>query len=96
MGTPLEYLALGGIATMLHFRYTYTRSNREGEVIERDTGPISGHTQKSVKLTIVKRFRLQGTGGSWTSLVNGTHKRSHRCPRTGERSTLTLESIPEP
>lgn len=81
---------------MLHFRYTYTRHNREGEVIADDTGTLKGYTTKSVKLTLVKRFRLQGTGGNWTCLPNGTHKRSHISATTGERSTLTLEPISEP
>ena len=78
---------------MLHFRYTYTRHNREGEVIADDTGTIEGYTTKSVKLTLVKRFRLQGTGGNWTCLPNGTHKRSHISAATGERSTLILEPM---
>ena len=81
---------------MLHFRYTYTRHNREGEVIADDTGTLKGYTTKSVKLTLVKRFRLQGTGGHWTCLPNGTHKRSHISTATGERSSLTLEPISAP
>lgn len=81
---------------MLHFRYTHTHYNREGEVISHDAGPISGHTPKSVRHVLVKRFHLQGTGGSWTCLPNGTHKRSHRCQRTGERSCIILEPIPKP
>lgn len=81
---------------MLHFRYTYTRHNREGEVIADNTGTLKGYTTKSVKLTLVKRFRLQGTGGNWTCLPNGTHKRSHISNTTGERSSLTLEPIPAP
>ena len=81
---------------MLHFRYTYTRHNREGEVIADDTGTLEGYTVKSVKLTLVKRFRLQGTGGNWTCLPNGTHERSHISTATGERSTLLLEPLREP
>lgn len=78
----------------LHFRYTHTCYNREGGVIAHDTGTLEGYTLKSVKLTLVKRFRLQGTGGNWTRLPNGnTHKRSHRSTATGERSTLILEPI---
>lgn len=78
---------------MLHFRYTYTRYNREGEVIADDTGTIEGYTTKSVKLTLVKRFRLQGTGGNWTCLPNGTYKRSHISTTTGERSTIILKPL---
>ncbi|MCY3723298.1 MAG: hypothetical protein OXG97_13835 [Candidatus Poribacteria bacterium] len=77
----------------LHFRYTHTCYNREGGVIAHDTGTLEGYTLKSIKLTLVKRFRLQGTGGNWTCLPNGTHKRSHRNTATGERSTLILEPI---
>lgn len=76
----------------LHFRYTHTHYNREGEVIDQDTGTLEGYTVKSVKLTLVKRFRLQGTGGNWTCLPNGTHERSHTST-TGERSTLILEPM---
>ena len=90
----MEYLALGRITTMLYFRYTYNRHNRNGQLIKDRTGTLSGHTLKSVRLTLVKRFRLQGTGGSWTSSVNGTHKRSHRCQLTGERHCLTLTPMP--
>jgi len=77
----------------LHFRYTHTCYNREGGVIAHDTGTLEGYTVKSVKLTLVKRFRLQGTGGCWTRLPNDTHKRSHRCTRTGEHTTLILEPL---
>ena len=93
MGTPLEYAALGGIDTMLHFQYTYNRFNHDGQLIENDTDTISGHTPKAVKHVLVKRFRLQGTGGTWTSLLNGSHKRSHQCHVTGERHCLTLKPI---
>ena len=81
---------------MLYFRYTYNRHNRNGRLIKDRTGIISGHTLKAVKHVLVKRFRLQGTGGNWTSLVNGTHKRLHQCQLTGERSCIILEPIPEP
>ena len=74
-------------------RYTYTLYDREGEVIAHDTAPIEGHTAKPVKHTLAKRFHLQA-GGSWTCLANGTYKRSYRCPRTGERSSIILEPIP--
>lgn len=76
----------------LHFRYTHTRYNREGTVIADDTGIIEGYTTKSVKLTLVKRFRLQGTGGNWTCLPNGTHKRAH-ISTTGDKIRLILEPI---
>lgn len=76
----------------LHFRYTHTRYNREGTVIAHDTGTIEGYTTKSVKLTLVKRFRLQGTGGNWICLPDGTHKRSH-ISTTGDEIRLTLEPI---
>ena len=96
VGTPLEHLALvRKINRLLHFRYTHTRYDREGEILSHDTGPISGHTAKSVKHTLVKRFHLQA-GGSWTCLPNGTHKRSYRCPHTGERNSISLEPIPKP
>ncbi|MYC75407.1 hypothetical protein F4X10_06515 [Candidatus Poribacteria bacterium] len=82
------------IKHQLYFRYTYNRYNRDGQILKHNTGTLSGHTVKSVRLTLVKRFRLQGTGGTWTALVNGTHKRSHRCQLTGERHCLTLTPMP--
>ena len=60
VATPLEYLTLDRrIKNLLHFRYTYTVYTREGEVLTHDTGPIEGHTAKSVKHFMVKRFHLQ-------------------------------------
>ena len=90
MGTPLEYLALDRITCLRHFRYTHTRYNRENELISHDTGPISGHTDKSVKHALVKRFHLQ-TWDSWTCLPNGTYKRSHNCNQY--RGIITVEPI---
>lgn len=93
MATSLEYLALDRrLKKLLHFRYTYTVYNREGEVLSHETAPIEGYTAKSVKHVLMKRFHLQNWS-PWTCLPNGTYKRSHRYPRTGERSTFHLERI---
>ena len=87
MGTPLEHTALA----IKHFQYTHTRYNREGEVISHDTGPISGYTPKSVKLSLVKRFHLQNWS-NWTCLPNGKYQRTHIwTPEHPYRGTITLE-----
>ena len=78
---------------MLHFRYTHTRSNREGERIAHDTGTIEGHTAKSVKHFLVRRFKLQ-TWGPWTCLPNGKYQRTHIwTPERPYRGIITVAPI---
>ena len=84
---------MDGIATILHFRYTHTRYNREGEVIADDTGTLKGYTPKAVKLALVKRFHLQAWS-SWTHLPNGKYQRIHIwTPERPYRGSITLKPI---
>ena len=74
------------------FRYTYTRHAPEGDLVEHETGSTTGYTAKSVKHTLVKRFHFHAAN-AWTCLPNGTYQRSQRCPRTDDRSTLSITPI---
>jgi len=47
---------------MQHFRFTYTRCTPDGQMLEHIVETISGHTAKSVKHALNKRFALQ----NWT------------------------------
>ena len=78
----------------LHFRYTHTRYNREGERIAHNTGTIEGHTAKSVKHFLVRRFKLQ-TWSPWTCLPNGKHQRTHTCTlERPYRGIITVVPMP--
>lgn len=61
---------------MLNFRFTYTRCDPHGTILEHITETISAHTIKSAKLTLVKRFALQNWT-PWRQTPDGGYVKTH-------------------
>jgi len=55
------------------YNFTYTRCTPHGTILEHIADTISGHTTKSVKHALVKRFGLQ-SWSPWRQTANGFMK----------------------
>ena len=77
---------------MLHFKFTYTRCTTHGRILEHVAETISGHTVKSVKHALVKRFGLQNWS-PWRKIDTGFVKTRNA---HNERGKIILEVITSP
>ena len=76
---------------MKHFRFTYTRCEPDGTILEHVAESISAHTLRSAKLTLVKRFGLQNWT-PWRQTSNGGFVKTHTAHEYRGKITIEQET----
>ena len=77
---------------MKKFRFTYTRCEPDGTILEHVAETIKAHTARSAKLTLVRRFALQNWT-PWRQTSNGGCVKTHTAH--DQRGKIIIEPMEE-